>query len=221
MKRWLSIVGLLVLALTVSAQQMRVERFSKQKKGPFNMNHVKTDKQLATIDMKTGEKGFKFLANGKEEVQAEEADGALSLKTPDKTTFLVISHPDYGQYTWKVPGKKGLRKKQHYEANLLTFSPTKSYKLQKQWVIFEIQPKDAIVTIDSVTTAVRTGICQFNLSVGTHPYKVEAPFHEEVVDSFELSDTARLIVPVALKPFYSYLTVKTPLDEGRIMVDGQ
>ena len=70
-------------------------------------------------------------------------------------------------------------------------------------------------------TAVRTGICQFNLSVGTHPYKVEAPFHEEVVDSFELSDTARLIVPVALKPFYSYLTVKTPLDEGRIMVDGQ
>ena len=221
MRRWLLIVGLLGLALTVSAQQMRVERFSKQKKGPFNMNHVKTDKQQATIDMKTGEKGFKFLASGKTEVQAEEADGVLTLKMPDKTTFLVISHPDYGQYSWKVPEKKGLRKKQHYEANLLTFSPTKSYKLQKQWVIFEIQPKDAIVTVDSVTTVVRTGKCQFNLPVGTHPYKVEAPFHEAVVDSFELADTARLILPVALKPFYSYLTVKTPMEAARIMVDGQ
>ena len=110
MKRWLSIVGLLGLALTISAQQMRVERFAKQKKGPFNMKHVKTDKQLATIDMMTGEKGFKFLANGKTEVQAEEADGVLTLKTPDKTSFLVINHPDYGQCSWKVPGKKGLRK---------------------------------------------------------------------------------------------------------------
>ena len=221
MKRWLSIVGLLGLALTISAQQMRVERFAKQKKGPFNMKHVKTDKQLATIDMMTGEKGFKFLANGKTEVQAEEAEGVLTLKTPDKTSFLVINHPDYGQCSWKVPGKKGLRKKQHYEAYLLTFSPTKSYKLQKQWVIFEIQPKDAIVTVDSMTTTVRTGICQFNLPVGTHPYRVEAPFHEEVVDSFELSDTARLILPISLQPFYSYLTVKTPLENARILVDGQ
>lgn len=221
MRRWLLIVGLLGLALTVSAQQMRVERFSKQKKWPFNMNHVIIDKQQATIDMKTGEKGFKFLANGKTEVQAEEADGALTLKTPDKTTFLVISHPDYGQYSWKVPGKKGLRKKQHYEANLLTFSPTKSYKLQKQWVIFEIQPKDAIITVDSTTTVVRTGICQFNLPVGMHPYRVESPFHVEVADSFELSDTARLIVPVALQPFYSYITVTTPMETARIFVDGQ
>lgn len=221
MKRWLTIVGLLGLALTISAQQMRVERFAKQKKGPFNMKHVKVDKQQATIDMLTGEKGFKFLANGKTEVQAEESDGGLTLKTPDKTSFLVINHPDYGQYSWKVPGKKGLRKKQHYVAYLLTFSPTKSYKLQKQWVIFEIQPKDAILTIDSTTTTVRTGICQFNLPVGNHTYRVEAPFHEEVVDSFELADTARLIVPVALQPFYSYLTVKTPLEKGRIMVDGQ
>ena len=77
MSRWWFIVWLLGLSLTVNAQQMRVEQFSKQKKGPFNLHHVKTDKQQATIDMKTGEKGFKFLANGKTEVQAEEADGSI------------------------------------------------------------------------------------------------------------------------------------------------
>ena len=118
---------LLTAALNISAQQMRMERFSKTKKGPFNMKHIKTDKQLATLDVRTGEKGFKFLANGKEEVQAEEADGVLTLKTPDKTSFLIVTHPDYGQCSWKVPGKKGLRKKKRYEVYLLTFSPTKSY----------------------------------------------------------------------------------------------
>lgn len=212
---------LLTAALNISAQQMRMERFSKTKKGPFNMKHIKTDKQLATLDVRTGEKGFKFLVNGKEEVQAEEADGVLTLKTPDKTSFLIVTHPDYGQCSWKVPGKKGLRKKKRYEVYLLTFSPTKSYKLQKQWVIFNIQPKDVILTVDSTTTTIRTGRAQFNLDVGTHAYKVESPFHETIDDTFELTDTARLILPVSLMPFYSYVTVKTPLKNGRIMVDGQ
>ena len=212
---------MLLLTLTVSAQQMRVERFSKQKKGPFNLRHVVIDKQMAIIDLQTGEKGFKFLANGKTEVQAEETDGGLSLKVPHKTTFLVISHPDYGQLTWKVPGSKGLKKKNHYGACLLTFSPTKSYKLDKQWVIFEIQPKDVIITVDSTVTAIRTGKAQFNLPVGRHPYRVEAPFHEIVEDTLELTDTARLLLPVALQPFYSYLTVKTPQEDCSIFVDGQ
>ena len=71
---------LLTAALNISAQQMRMERFSKTKKGPFNMKHIKTDKQLATLDVRTGEKGFKFLANGKEEVQAEPGEQRYSVE---------------------------------------------------------------------------------------------------------------------------------------------
>ena len=112
MRRWLTIIGLLILTLTVTAQQMEIQDFKKQSKGVLNIHHVVTDKQQAIIDLKTGENGFTFLANGKTEVQAEESDGAFSLKVPHKTTFLVVKHPDYGQLTWKVPGK-GLKKKQH------------------------------------------------------------------------------------------------------------
>ena len=75
------------------------------------MNHVVTNKQQAIIDLKTSEKGFAFLADGKMEIQADEGDGVLTLKTPDKTAFIVVKHPDYGQLTWKVPTKKGLRRK--------------------------------------------------------------------------------------------------------------
>lgn len=221
MRRVLTIVGLFGLALTLSAQEMRVDGFSKQKKGPLNMNHVVTNKQQAILDLKTGEKGFSFLANGKTEVAAEENDGMLTLKTPDKTSFVVIKHADYGQLTWKVPLKKGLRKKKHYVATLLTFSPEKNYQLQEQWVIFDTQPYDVILTIDSTMTTVHGGRAQFFLPIGKHTWKAESPFYMQQEGSFELTDEERLNVAISLQPVYSYLTVKTPCLDCQIYVDGQ
>ena len=221
MRRLLTIVGLFGLALTLSAQEMRVDGFSKQKKGPLNMNHVVTNKQQAILDLKTGEKGFSFLANGKTEVAAEENDGMLTLKTPDKTSFVVIKHADYGQLTWKVPLKKGLRKKKHYVATLLTFSPEKNYQLQEQWVIFDTQPYDVILTIDSTMTTVHGGRAQFFLPIGKHTWKAESPFYMQEEGSFELTDEERLNVAISLQPVYSYLTVKTPCLDCQIYVDGQ
>lgn len=221
MRRLLTIVGLFGLALTLSAQEMRVDGFSKQKKGPLNMNHVVTNKQQAILDLKTGEKGFSFLANGKTEVAAEENGGMLTLKTPDKTSFVVIKHADYGQLTWKVPLKKGLRKKKHYVATLLTFSPEKNYQLQEQWVIFDTQPYDVILTIDSTMTTVHGGRAQFFLPIGKHTWKAESPFYMQEEGSFELTDEERLNVAISLQPVYSYLTVKTPCLDCQIYVDGQ
>ena len=222
MKRILLLLITFHFSLVISlAQEMHIEEFAKLKKGLFNMNHLVTNKQQAIIDLKTSEKGFAFLADGKMEIQAEEGDGVLTLKTPDKTAFIVVKHPDYGQLTWKVPQKKGLRKKKHYAANLVTLSPDKEYKLQKQWVIFEIQPQDIILTIDSTVTLVHGGIEQFYLPVGKHTYLAESPFHQQEEGSFELTDEERQIVTVALQPIYSYLTVRTPLEGCDILVDGQ
>ena len=112
MRKWLNIVLLLLLAIRVSGQEMRIEDFKKQKKGILNFRHIVTDKKEAIIDLKTGEKGFTFLANGKTEAKAEEGEEMLSVKVPHKTTFITIKHPDYGQLTWKVPGKSLRKKKQ-------------------------------------------------------------------------------------------------------------
>ena len=80
-RRWLPLLFAFLLfhPFTSAAQEMRVNGFAKQKKGPLNMNHVVTNKQQAILDLKTGEKGFSFLANGKTEVAAEENDGMLTL----------------------------------------------------------------------------------------------------------------------------------------------
>jgi hypothetical protein len=203
------------------AQEMHVVEFKKLKKGPLNMNHVVSSKQEAILDLKTSEKGFAFLANGKQEVSAEEGEGVLTLKTPDKTAFIVVKHPDYGQLTWKVPTKKGLRRKKHYTATLQTFSPDKEYKLQEQWVIFEIQPQDAILTIDTTMTTIHGGRKQFYLPIGKHAWLAEAPFHLQEQGTVELTDEGRQTVKIALQPVYSYLTVNTALEGCNILVDGQ
>ena len=204
-----------------TAQEMHIVEFKKLKKGPFNIKHVVSSKQEAILDLKTSEKGFSFMANGKQEIAAEEGEGILTLKTPDKTAFIVVKHADYGQLTWKVPEKKGLRKKKHYTATLQTFSPDKEYKLKEQWVIFEIQPEDAILTIDSTTTAIHGGRKQFYLPIGKHAWLAEAPFHIEEKDTVELTDEDRQVVRIALQPIYSYVTVNTALEGCDVMVDGQ
>ena len=129
MKRVLLAIGLLVCSVLPSvAQKISIEQYKRVKKDLLNQTPLPTDKKQATLDLLTDEKGFTFKADGKVDVQAEEGDGKLTLLTPHKTKFLVIKHPDYGQVTWKVPEKKGLKKKKHYQANLLTDKPGKEYK---------------------------------------------------------------------------------------------
>ena len=211
---------LMILLSPAGAQKMNIEKFKRVKFDLLNHTLLPVDKKQATLELKTDEKGFTFKADGKIDVKAEEGDGKLMLLTPHKTSFLVIKHPDYGQFTWKVPGR-GLKKKKHYQANLLTDKPGKEYKLSKQWVVFKVQPANAILQFDSTIVLLRDGTAQFNVPVGKHGYRIEAPFHEEVSDSLELSDTVKLTVPVVLQSFYSYLTVNTPLPEATIVVDGQ
>ena len=206
---------------TSFAQEMHILQFAKVKKGPFNMNHIVIDKQQAILDLKTSESGFTFLANGKAEIAAEEGEGMLTLKTPDKTAFIVVKHPDYGQLTWKVPTKKGLRKKKRYTASLVAVSPDKEYKLQKQWVIFEIQPNDAILTVDSTMTLIHDGKKQFYLPIGKHTFLAESPFHQQEEGDFELTDEAHQTISLSLQPIYSYINVKTPLEGCDILIDGQ
>lgn len=215
----LTVLFLLALALSSVAQKMSIEQFKRVKKDLLNQTSLPTDKKQATLDLMTDEQGFTFKADGKTDIQAEAGEGKLTLLAPHKTKFIVIKHPDYGQLTWKVPGK-GLRKKKHYQGNLLTDKPGKEYKLSKQWVVFQVKPENAILQVDSTVSLIRNGLAQFNLPVGKHAYRVEAPFYEEVTDTLEVTDSVKLIVPVVLQSFYSYLTVKTPMQDGTIYVDG-
>ena len=218
--RWLTVILLWLMLLPAQAQQMQVTNFRKLWKGPLNIKHVVTEKRLATLDLMTSEKGFTFLADGVTQVQAEEGEGMLTLKVPHKTSFLLIKHDDFWQLFWKVPSMK-LKKRRHYVAQLLTNSPDKDYKLQSQWVVFDIKPENAVVFVDSTQTATRNGRVQMELALGKHPYMVVSPFYEQQEGVVEVSDTEKQTIEITLQPIYAYLTVKTPQEGGEILVDSK
>ena len=218
-KRLLMIWMLCCLLLPLGAQQMWVEDFTRMKRPVWKRSQVVIDKHLALLDLMTEQKGFTFVANGKQAAEAEEGDGVITVKLPYKTQYVTIKHPDFGQYTWRVV--KPLKKKKHYRAVLQTIDQSKEYKLPWQWVVFDISPDNAILHIDTVTYLLRQGSKVLRLPVGKHRYQVESPFYESIADSIELTDTMKLRLDIRLQPIYSYLTVKTPWHKGRIYVDDQ
>ena len=210
MRRGLILLMMIALATLANAQQMGIEDFSRLKRPFWKRSKVTVDKQKAIIDLYTQEKGFAFTANGKEAAEAEEGDGVITVKVPTKTHHLTIKHPQYGTLTWRVPVKY-LKRKKHYRATLLATDSTKKYKLKEQWVQFEVSPKNAIVHMDTTIILLRDGLMAKYLPLGKHTYQVEAPFYEELTDSFELADSAKTMLSIALQPTYSYLTVSTQM----------
>ncbi len=219
-KRLLGILLIAILSLPCVAQKISIGQFKRVKFDFAKKKMYPVDKKMATLDLKTDEKGFTFKADGKTEIAAQEGDGQITLLAPHKTAFILVKHPEYGQLIWKVPGK-GLRKKKHYQAIMQTDKPGKEYKLSKQWVVFQVIPENAILQVDSTVALVRDGTAQFELPLGKHGYHAEAPFYEELSDSVEVVDSAKLVVPVVLQSVYSYLTVKLPIAEGLIFIDSE
>lgn len=220
MKGWcLTVILLFFCMLAVDGQQMSIDGFARLKRPLWKRSKVTVDKKLAILDLYTAEKGFQFTADGKTAVEAEEGEGVITLKVPHKTRFVTVKHPDFGQLVWRVP-KKYLKKKKHYRATLDAYDPTKAYKVQKQWVVMNIQPENAIVRMDSTVRLLRQPTTTYYLPVGSHTYQVESPFYEAVTDSFQLTDSAKIELTVRLQPVYSYLTVRTPWPLMEIWVDG-
>ena len=198
---------------------MQVTDFAPYSKPFWKKADVPTDKHHALLDLFTQEKGFQFQI-GDQVIPATEGEGVLTLSLPPHTDFLTIKHPDYGQLTWKIPGK-ALKKKKHYQAHLLTDSPQKVYQPGKQWALLNIQPAHAIVYVDSLMYPLQNGHLSLYLPLGPHPCRIESPFYQTITDTLTLTDSIRLERNFILPPNYGYLTVETALPQAQILLDGQ
>ena len=219
MKRGCLLVLLSLVCLPLAAQQMSVAEFARLKRPLWKRSSVTVDKTRAILDFVTDEKGFTFLSNGTLPADAEEGEGVVTVLLPHKTAYVTIIHPEYGQLMWRVPEGKRLRKRNHYQAFLFAGDPTKEYRASSQWVVFHLNPRDAIVQIDSLSRPVRKEVVEYYLPVGEPRYRVEAPFHEPQEAVFTLTDSLRKDITVNLQPFYSYLTVKTAWQGGDLYID--
>ncbi len=216
-KLFLCIILLFSIQYTINAQELRIIGYSKTKNPVLGKSKAKTSKHSAIIDLYTNEKGFSFTI-GTTPVEAQQGDEFITLTLPHKTSHFTIKHPEYGQYTWKVPSDV-LKKKHHYKATIFTDSPTKEFKITKQWAVLNIQPSRAIVTIDSTLIRTSTGEIQVYLPIGKHIINIQSPFHNSYTGEFELTDSIRYEQKFYLEPIYSYLTVSIPLKDAEIYLN--
>ena len=217
--RYLVALLWLLTAIPLMAQQMSVREFVREKRAARKAHAVQLDKRQAVLDLRTNESGFLF-SMGAEKFTPEEADGYVRLLLPHKCTYLTIAHPDYGQISWKIPGK-GLKKKKYYSADLITNSLDKEYKPGKQWAVFQINPANAVLYVDSGFYRTRNGFVQVYLPLGKHTYRAEAPFYQPVEGEVELDEEEREVTQVNLQPFYAMLHVYTAIPEAEIRIDGK
>lgn len=209
----------LLFVQVLFAQNIAVENFKHHKKFFWQRNSsLPVDKKSAAVLFKVKTKGFDFKTANGSPIVAEEGDDGVLLKVSDKTKYIVISHPEFGEYDWRVP-LKYLKKHNFYTAELVVRDLTKEYKNPNQWIVFNISPENAILTLDSVMYRVTDGQISLYLPIGNHSYQLESPFYEEVADSIVLTDSVRIEKNIYLQPVYSYLSVKTEDPEMEIFVD--
>ena len=160
--RYLWTILFCVLFVPSMAQRIHIEEFAQYKKPLLGKASFSTDKQHALLDLITIEKGFQFFI-GDAAITPTEGEGVVTLSLPDRTGALTIKHPEYGQLTWKVPGK-GLRKRRHYHAYLQTESLAKAFQQQKQWAVLTVNPAQALIYLDSTLYPIQEGY----LSLAAH-----------------------------------------------------
>lgn len=213
------ILSLTLVTPTLYAQKMSIEGFGKVNPKFLQKPELKIDKQNATLKLITAESGFIFKTGGKD-LAVEQGEGFIMITLPHKSSSMTIIHPEYGQLTWKAPVSE-FKRKQQYQADLITESPDKEYKINKQWAVFYTNPRNAIIYIDSTTNMVNNGTAQFYLPFGKYPYKVVSPFFKDYEGVIEVSETSRLEKRVEMIPIYSFLTVNTNVQGAEIRLDGK
>lgn len=198
------------------AQNIAIENFRHHKRYFWQINStLPVDKAKAVLVLKTNERGFEFKTPKNDNIETIESDEGIVLKIPDKTRYLIIRHPDFGSFDWRVPVKY-LKKSNYYTADLITSDLTSEYNNPNQWLIFNISPENSILTVDSTMHKITNGTISLYMPLGKHTYKIESPFYKEISDSITLTDSVRVEKHVFLEPIYSYLSVTT--DDPGVMI---
>lgn len=78
----------------------------------------------------------------------------------------------------------------------------------QQYVLFNVQPKDAVVELADQVLEVADGTAQKRMAFGTYKYKVQAPMYHPAEGVVEVNDPkAKHIVNVELRPAFGFLSV--------------
>ena len=233
MKRLCFTFFLLVFGLLAHAQNISVADFYYAENDLTARTHGTSVEdqngyQCALIKVETTERGIwafdvGMLGVRKTEMQNTVHPAEIWVYVPFGVTWISIQHEQLGKlahYNFPCSIDKGCT----YVMKLTTGKVNVYIEeaIDQQFVVFNVTPKDAIVTVDGELLPVNDGRAEKMVKVGKHDYRVEAQDYHTDVGKIEVSPNKREEKTVTLKPAFGYLKIEgdnTILAQAAIYVD--
>lgn len=168
----------------------------------------------ALIKVETTEKGLwtfdvGMLGVTKTEMQNEAHSAEIWVYVPFGVTWFTIQHDRFGKlnrYKFPCSIEKGCT----YIMQLKTTGPGPSPEtvIDQQFLVFNVTPKDAIVTVDGEPLPVNNGSAEKRVKVGKHEYRIEASDYHTEVGRVEVKAEKKEELNIVLKPAFGYLKIE-------------
>lgn len=182
----------------------------------------------ALIKVKTTERGnwaFDVGMLGVRRVVDQNADhpAEIWVYVPFGVTWISIQHDKLGElehYTFPCSIDKGCT----YVMKLTTAKVHILIEetVDQQFLVFNVTPKDAIVTVDGEPLPVNDGYAEKRVKLGKHEYRIEASDYHTEVGRVDVTATKKETLNIALKPAFGYLKIEgnsNILSQATVYVD--
>ena len=218
---------LLTASVRMSAQTLSVESF-KLLPNDLTANTYGTMQRdqngdvAALIKMVTSETGFVFDGGMMGIVKTEQKTGEVWIYVPHGLQRITISHQQLGvlrDYYFPVP----IEKARTYEMRLLTgrVKTVVEDEFAAQYVIFKLNPANAIVYIDGTAfTAQNDGTVSQLLSYGTHEYRVELFGYKTDAGVIQVG-ADKVVKEVTLSSSLATITIQCAMEEADIYINDE
>ena len=227
MKRLTTILILFLCALSLQAQELSVKSF-RMDETDLTANTAGTivmdqnGQKCALVKIITTQTGFSFDVGSLGVVKTEQKVGEVWVYVPEGVKRITLSHPQLGQLRDYDLGQS-LKRARTYVLQLTSGEVQTTVRPARtsQYVVFQLQPQNAVVTLNGEMLQTAGGTATKLMRFGTYDYRVQAPDYLPAVGKVAVSDPKQKhVVNVQLKPNFAPVTL-TVENNAEIWVNGE
>jgi hypothetical protein len=178
----------------------------------------------ALIKVVTTQHGFTFEGGALGIVDTKQENGEIWVWVPHGLRKMTVKHQQLGvlrDYFFPVE----IEAERTYEMILVTgkVETVVSPVVTQQFLVFNVNPKDAKVTVDGMPWPVRDGVASKLVDFGEHNYSVEAFDHHADAGKVVVNDPDdKVVIDITLKKAYGFVKIegdKQLLSQASIYID--
>ena len=194
MKRQICFLFAVFCILAMQAQSLTVQSF-RMDESDLTANTAGTivmdqnGQKCALIKVETTQTGFSFDAGSLGVAKTEQKVGEIWVYVPEGVKRLTISHQQFGVLRDYDLGQT-LKRAKTYILKLVSGEVQTTVKQARtsQYVVFQLQPKNAVVMLDNEMLQTSGGTATKMMKFGTYDYRVQAPDYLPEVGKVAVND---------------------------------